>query len=246
MTGSRMLKVNRRFLIGMIIVLSTLAVTHGALALAEFGGMGTAKCEPTFVSVKWPMGWARWLGCAMAAHEGLAAGLIGAGGGLFAGWLAYSAIQLQLIEQQSQRTRMQAEAKAAAVLVLAQPIHATASTLMVIEAALADDGRKYNELEKLVNLGVTHTKNTLDHFTISEGVRSLAMDDRLLYITIVGTLASFVNISTNPSPFLPLKQRWINQREILLKLPRYLRPFSTELADSYEKDALRTRNSQAE
>jgi hypothetical protein len=47
----------------------------------------------------------QWLGCAMAAHEGLAAGLIGAAGALFAGWLAFTAVQEQMRQEQSRELR---------------------------------------------------------------------------------------------------------------------------------------------
>jgi len=38
----------------------------------------------------------RWFGCALANHEGLAGGLIGAGGALFAGWLAWNGALRQI------------------------------------------------------------------------------------------------------------------------------------------------------
>ena len=38
----------------------------------------------------------RWFGCVLATHENLAAGLIATAGALFAGWLAYSAVQEQI------------------------------------------------------------------------------------------------------------------------------------------------------
>jgi hypothetical protein len=42
--------------------------------------------------------WA-WLGCAMAAHENLAGGLIGGGGALFAAWLAGSVVREQIQDE---------------------------------------------------------------------------------------------------------------------------------------------------
>ena len=46
-------------------------------------------------------GWP-WLGCLMAARENLAGGLIGAGGALFAAWLAWRALREQI---RSERAR---------------------------------------------------------------------------------------------------------------------------------------------
>ena len=38
----------------------------------------------------------KWVGCVLALHEGLAGGLIGAGGTIFAGWLAWSGVREQI------------------------------------------------------------------------------------------------------------------------------------------------------
>lgn len=40
--------------------------------------------------------WVAWIGCIMAAHENLAAGLIGGGGALFAAWVAANSIVQQM------------------------------------------------------------------------------------------------------------------------------------------------------
>lgn len=225
---------SNRALIGITIIIATIAITHGALAIAEFGP--STKCAPTFLFVKWPMGWAQWLGCSISLHESLAAGLLGTGGAVFAGWLAYSAAQLQLDQQREQTERAQSEAKAAAVVILSQPVHAAGATLMVLRAANENSAGKEAEFEKLISLGVTHIKNTLSNFTVSEGIKGLGTDDRILYLVIINTLSSFVNIGANPSPLLSLQQGWANQLDTLLKLHRYLVPFDKRLAEKFALD----------
>jgi hypothetical protein len=44
----------------------------------------------------------KWFGCILHDHDSLAAGLIGAAGALFAAWIAWTAVQRQLEEQQRQ------------------------------------------------------------------------------------------------------------------------------------------------
>jgi hypothetical protein len=44
----------------------------------------------------------KWFGCVLHDHDSLAAGLIGAAGGLFAAWIAWTAVQRQLEEQKHQ------------------------------------------------------------------------------------------------------------------------------------------------
>lgn len=50
----------------------------------------------------------KWFGCVVASHENLAGGLIGAAGTLFAGWLAWTAVQTQIADA---RERAEADRK---------------------------------------------------------------------------------------------------------------------------------------
>lgn len=82
---------------GMLVASALVAVVYGLLAAAEAGmvfyGSGPDRCDLEFP---------KWFGCVLANHEGLAGGLIGAAGALFAGWLAWSAVQAQ-IDAENQR-----------------------------------------------------------------------------------------------------------------------------------------------
>src|SRR5439155_26582682 len=77
-------RVNRK-LQGTIVAAVILAGVGTFLALADGGA--NSHC-----SLQFP----KWIGCVLAAREGLAGGLIGAGGALFAGWLAWSAVREQI------------------------------------------------------------------------------------------------------------------------------------------------------
>lgn len=77
---------------GMILALVLLTVIVVALALAQSGIPEAKRCASSIWKIQLP----KWVGCMMAAHENLAGGLIGAGGALFAGWLAWSAVREQI------------------------------------------------------------------------------------------------------------------------------------------------------
>jgi hypothetical protein len=64
----------------LLIAISFLLLVIGILGLAE-AGSDLPRCNLAD------------LGCLLASHEGLAGGLLGAAGTVFAGWLAYSAAQ---------------------------------------------------------------------------------------------------------------------------------------------------------
>jgi hypothetical protein len=215
--------------------------------------VGDAKRCPVGSS---PWQWLRYVGCAAAAHEGLAGGLVGAAGVLFAAWLAFDAIQEQIgqererarvdyqredqrqAEERAQRARVQAEAKEAAVVCIAPTIHAAAGALMSVEAARkVTVTTAIGPTDKMVALGATHVGTELSSFTVRESLRDLVLDDRLLYLSIIGTFNVFVNISTNPSPVLSRAQRLDAQRHALMNLHTYLRNFDAELASVWARDS---------
>jgi hypothetical protein len=81
----------KRWVQGFYIVLGSLAAT--ALVLAAALAWGPHHCKAAFPMV---------IGCALGSYETLAGGMIAAGAALFAGWLAWSAVQVQ-IEAEAKR-----------------------------------------------------------------------------------------------------------------------------------------------
>ena len=70
------------------------------LALAQWGS--GSSCHWQFP---------KWFGCVLEAHDSLAAGLIGAGGALFAAWIAWTAVQHQINAERERATADRVEAE---------------------------------------------------------------------------------------------------------------------------------------
>ena len=89
----------RRIASGIIIGLGLIALAVGILVFADATAIPdeAKRCAPSVWQSQWP----RYLGCTMTAHEGLAGGLIAAAGALFAAWLAFDAIQEQILGKRS-------------------------------------------------------------------------------------------------------------------------------------------------
>ncbi len=172
----------------------------------------------------------------MAAHENLAGGLIGAAGALFAAWLAFSAIQQQIAEEQTRRERDQIEGKLTAIMAVTHPVHAAASTLGAITKAIAAPAAEIAQRDAIVAQGASFIQGALDQVLVREIVRDMSVDDRAVYVAIVSNLATYVNINAQPSPILDRVQRLTNQREHLLKLRPYLSLFHDELARVYDRE----------
>jgi hypothetical protein len=107
-------RMQRRVVFGLIVgstlilvIVSILGFAHAFANLEE-----SRRCFSTgFVHAQWP----KWIGCAIAAHEGLAAGLIGAAGALLAAIIAADAVwqqiwdarkQLQMADQRRERLEL--------------------------------------------------------------------------------------------------------------------------------------------
>lgn len=67
---------------GILLGAGILTAIIGVLALADAGAPSHCAFQSSI-----------WLGCILAAREGLAGGLIGAGGAIFAGWLAWTGVR---------------------------------------------------------------------------------------------------------------------------------------------------------
>src|SRR5215213_2087130 len=74
----------KRWMQGFSIILGTMAAT--VLVLAGAVAWGPHHCKHAFPMV---------IGCAVGSYEGLTGGMVAAGAALFAGWLAWSAVQVQ-------------------------------------------------------------------------------------------------------------------------------------------------------
>jgi hypothetical protein len=92
-----------RSIVGSILAVLLLAIVIGLLGFAHAYSDVTTRCFAHFAQAQWP----KWVGCAMAAHQDLAGGLIGLAGALFAAWLAYSGAQDQLHNTNQQLRAME-------------------------------------------------------------------------------------------------------------------------------------------
>ena len=204
-----------------------------------------AKCFETFWTAQWP----KWIGCAMAAHESLAAGLIGLWAAIFAAWLAYSGIRMQIdeerrnIQRQIEEERGKAalgrvQAKATASIAITQVEHAAAATLYAVkQAQKAKDQQQIPYWDDRINQGVSAIGECLDQFAVKKFVRDLVGGDRLIYLGMIGQMGSFVTVHKHPSPHLNRATRLQHQNAALMKLRELLAAFDSDLAASFDRDA---------
>jgi hypothetical protein len=152
----------------------SLLVFADAYSLVE----GGKRCAPSLTKSQWP----EFLGCAMSAHEGLSAGIIGAAGALFAAWLAFDAIQEQLAHQKSQLLLRQAEAKAVATVVVATSIQAAATALAELDKAIAAKSDIYqNAADQALSVATSYVETALGD---PEG--TVPVGERLAEVTLDG------------------------------------------------------------
>ena len=140
----------RRIVWAFTIGLGLILLATGILVFAEATAIPdeAKRCAPSIWQSQWP----RYLGCAMTTHEGLAGGLIGAAGALFAALLAIDAIQERTSWEPNRQKLEQAEAKISAVVHITPLVHAAAECLFSVNKAINGSP----EVDKLVALATAH------------------------------------------------------------------------------------------
>ena len=118
-------------------------------------------------------------------------------------------------------------------------VHAAAMALFAVGSALQAKART-NDADELVKLGVTHVQSALSFFTVQDGIRDLGPNDRFIYLAIVGTLRTFVDLGANPSPALNWTRHLQSLRKALMNTHTYLAEFDSDLARAYARDSQTT------
>ena len=221
----------RRIVWAFTIGLGLILLATGILVFAEATAIPdeAKRCAPSIWQSQWP----RYLGCAMTTHEGLAGGLIGAAGALFAALLAIDAIQERTSWEPNRQKLEQAEAKISAVVHITPLVHAAAECLFSVNKAINGSP----EVDKLVALATAHLNAEMSKFVVPESLRGLGLDDRLECLTIVGALNVFVTVSERPSPIQTRVRRLETQRSALMKLHTHLQVFDPDLAHVFARDS---------
>jgi hypothetical protein len=220
----------RRIVRALTIGLGLILLASGILVFAEATVHDEAtRCAPSIWQSQWP----RYLGCAMTTHDGLAGGLIGAAGALFAVLLAIDAIQERTAREPDRQRLEQAEAKISAVVRITPLVRAAAGCLLSVNKAINGSPAA----DKLVALATSHLKAEISGFVVPESLNGLGLDDRLTCLTIVGATNIFVSASERPSPIQSKVQRLEIQRSALMKLHTYLQPFDPDLARAFARDS---------
>lgn len=217
--------------VGLILITVVVAL----LIFADtFSAEPAKQCAPNILKAKLPM----WLGCAMTTYQDLSAGLLAGAGALFAAWLAFQAVQEQIEEAKNDRERQQAEGKEAAIICITQPVHAAAAALSVISVELAktQPNGPWRSVPAITT-AIRRVEIVMDNFMIRESLRDLNVNDRILYLIIVGTLSSWVIIAKDHESGILFAAYLEKLRSSLLSLHRPLGGFDQELASVFARDS---------
>jgi len=151
----------RLILLALIIAIWLAAIIIGVLAFAHAWAPEEAKVARCFVDIASSQ-FPKWLGCAMAAHQNLAGGLMGGGGALLAAWIAASIVREQINDdRRRERQARQHEIK--------REINALTASRNALEDAQHTfwdqwevmRGRKWPNVEALTRVGALGKLNPL-------------------------------------------------------------------------------------
>ncbi len=217
------------------------------------------RCAVSLAQSQWP----KWLGCAMAAHESLAAGLLGGVGILIAALVGYEAIQRQIArdrgelqhqldalrrrdqdlvaerarEHAQEQSRREQDAKLTAVMLISNAIHISAVTLRWLRQADSAKGSALTRAMQQVHFGVRQLQGVLDQRSLMEVAAQLSAADRSHYVAIATNLSAFVNLTLYPPPGTQWDLLNATQREHLQKLRPSLEALDPDLAAVFDRDS---------
>lgn len=139
------------------IIIAVLAFVH-AWAPERSEEANVARCFMDIASSQFP----KWLGCAMAAHQNLAGGLIGGGGALLAAWIAASIVREQINDDR----RRERQARQHEVKREISALTASRNALEDAQHTFWDQwevmrGRKWQNVEALARVGALGKLNPL-------------------------------------------------------------------------------------
>jgi hypothetical protein len=210
----------------LLIIFSLLLLVVGFLGLAE-GGAEHPRCDLDVSEI----------GCLLASHQELAAGLLGAAGALFAAWLAYEAVQDQISaernareadrrEENEQQRQRYTDAKRIAGISLMYPIRGVAALMIAIDRAMQLDAA--DKARQNLEEALRHLEKMLNSFAVRESVQGLGPEDAPRYLEIIGSLSSLLSISQHGAT--SGADRFVVQLSALRNLRRLLQAFDVHLA----------------
>ena len=183
---------------------------------------------------------------------------------LLAAVIAWFAVQRQINAQEyaekraaqrlaEQRDVDMSNAKEAARIVLAHPVHAAAAVMNVTGQYLdavarqpppaigargyaGEDQREARLIKPNLDKVMVQLKATMSNFAIAEAWKDLGIEDKCNYLVVTSVLHTVSNIHANPPP-IQFNELIANQRAALSNFSIHLRAFDNELADVYERDS---------
>jgi hypothetical protein len=234
-------RTRRRIVLGAVIGAVLTIFVVGMLAFADSYTPDEAlRCTARFIQSKWPA----YLGCVMGRHEGLAAGLMGGAGALFGAWLAFHAVQEQILEERNLRKKQQKDvkkqqkkAKPAAILCIGDSVQAASALLYHINYALASDPQ-HPKYDGFVDTNILRLGHCIDNFIVRESLSNLGVVDRRKYLIIIRILFGCVNASAAKTPTGDRRIAYLkNLQKILMQLHRHLGAFDRDLASEFAWDS---------
>lgn len=205
---------------GILLAATTLVGIYAILAAAEMGMSASATAKPC--AWKFP----KWLGCTLASHESLAGGLIAVGGALFAGWLAWTAVQDQIRADKELSTRREEATYQVIRSELRELLDLIALIWRTVDHTLAhqDDGELHHNGAHLVRTLFPNRRALSDLDSAVEISKDLDPKRKRLFVDVMIGLRALFNY-VEYEPVLDDRNWLLTIRIQFSHLERYLRAF---------------------
>jgi hypothetical protein len=221
-------------------VVGILGFVHSAALLDP----GKERCFRSVIHASWP----KWIGCAMAAHENLAGGLLGGAGALFAAWLAWVGLQKQMrsaediVQRQIRsaedaRTQSHVDYKIAAAIAIRDTVDALASILAAVKRAkLITSVAQQPALDRAIKVFQANAITAVSDPLMAEIAKNLGPSDLRHFLSVVRRMKVFLNFfDSTRSPIPDRAKRLDFQEQELMDIRCYIHDFNEDLSRAFDE-----------
>ena len=174
-------------------IIAALGLTVFVFAILAGAELAMTPTTTGYCDLKFP----KWFGCVIANHENLAGGLIGAAGTLFAGWLAWTAVQTQMAEAKNRAEADRKEVERLLHFDVDNIAEALGAIWRVLENIHGEETAENNDTRLgAVKTGISFVADPIWIETTRSMIEVLGWERRRLYASLLNSLVEMAKHET--------------------------------------------------
>jgi len=162
--------------------------------------------------------------------------MVGAAATIFAGWLAWQSVTLQVRRSEIAKTRQASVRKLDAVVAVTQSIHAASALIAVLDVEISRAGDRDGKSLR-VKRSAKYLEQVIDREVLLGLLNELSADDRVNLLMILATMRTAIAMAAIQSEDVLSVDDFGAMRTALARLQTYLAGFDASLHEAFLRDS---------